>query len=591
MRGPDGGKMGLAQLSPATSVAIALGIGGVLRVWGLDYGLPCIYCRPDESTLVHKALAIAGGEPNPHFFNYPSLQLYLLALVYGGYYAAGWLAGWFSHPSDLARAFFLDPSRLFLLARLVTAAAGTVSIAVTYCIGRRLSGRATGILSAWLLALAYLHIRESHFATVDVPALLWSLVSLSFAMRYIDRGERTDIVFCGLFLGLGASTKYSAALFAGAALAAVWLGTTRSHGSARSHRMALLVAVAGIAFAAGTPFSILDPASFWRDLSFEGMHYGVGHGETELQAGSGWAYYLTFVLRHGLGPPLLGLGLLGTVLMAFRRTRADLVLLSAMGVYFLVLGAGRTGFVRYAVPLVPLLCVAGGQLGAAAWQRSRVLGIVLISAAVLPSAKRAVALDQLLGRTDTRVLAGEWLARTVPSGETIAMLGSDFGFPYVRRSRQWLEDAFAEARGSGAPAGRLEAMLAMPDYPPQPAYFVVQVNPQAARHGTRVWRDIAPSRLRAAGIEWVVTHTHPLSYSRVSPALRQQLALRAERMQSFDPLEDVSGAVYDSFDAFYVPFAGMEAVTAPGPRIDVYKVSHHSAESTGGRTDSGEPLR
>ncbi|MDB4698654.1 hypothetical protein OAF45_00760, partial [Candidatus Latescibacteria bacterium] len=69
-------------------LAAILLVGLALRVWGLAFGLPNISCRPDESTLVHRALAIGAGDPNPHFFNYPSLHFYLLAAVYGAYYIA-----------------------------------------------------------------------------------------------------------------------------------------------------------------------------------------------------------------------------------------------------------------------------------------------------------------------------------------------------------------------------------------------------------------------------------------------------------------------------------------------------------------------
>ena len=71
-------------------LGLILAVGLALRLWGLSFGLPNVHCRPDESTLVNKALSIAAGELNPHFFNYPSLHLYSLALLYGIFFAFGW---------------------------------------------------------------------------------------------------------------------------------------------------------------------------------------------------------------------------------------------------------------------------------------------------------------------------------------------------------------------------------------------------------------------------------------------------------------------------------------------------------------------
>ena len=48
------------------------------RIWAIDFCLPGAVCRPDEQTNAGIALSIAAGDPNPHFFNYPSLYFYAL---------------------------------------------------------------------------------------------------------------------------------------------------------------------------------------------------------------------------------------------------------------------------------------------------------------------------------------------------------------------------------------------------------------------------------------------------------------------------------------------------------------------------------
>src|SRR5215218_5060886 len=50
----------------------ALGV----RVWGVTAHLPFVH-HPDEPTNLRVIGTIVGGDPNPHFFNYPSLFLYL----------------------------------------------------------------------------------------------------------------------------------------------------------------------------------------------------------------------------------------------------------------------------------------------------------------------------------------------------------------------------------------------------------------------------------------------------------------------------------------------------------------------------------
>ena len=167
---------------------LLLGLG--LRLWGLSFGLPNTLCRPDESTLVHRALAIGAGDPNPHFFNYPSLHFYLLTGLYGAYYIAGNFAG----AAAFENQFLTDPAPFYLLGRVTGALLGVASVWLLYGIGCRLGGRAAGMASALFLACSFLHVRDSHFLTVDVPATFWLLASLLFVARHSAGKEIRDLL-------------------------------------------------------------------------------------------------------------------------------------------------------------------------------------------------------------------------------------------------------------------------------------------------------------------------------------------------------------------------------------------------------------
>lgn len=53
-----------------------------MRFTGFLYGLPD-YPDPDEPVVISKAVNIFKGDLNPHFFNYPSLFLYINAIIVG----------------------------------------------------------------------------------------------------------------------------------------------------------------------------------------------------------------------------------------------------------------------------------------------------------------------------------------------------------------------------------------------------------------------------------------------------------------------------------------------------------------------------
>jgi hypothetical protein len=564
---------GAADRRPCVWLGAILAAGLVLRVWGLDFGLPNAHCRPDESTLVNKAAAIAAGELNPHFFNYPSFHFYLLALLYGLYFAGGWAAGAFSDAADFQRLFFLDPSPFYLIGRGCSVVLGTGSIGLTYLIGRRLDGRRAGLLAALFLGLAFLHVRDSHFLTVDVPATFYMLLGWVFILRFAaaSGSGRRELLLGAACFGLAASTKYNLGLFGAAALAAPWLPGRRRGPLPWKETLGALGVMLAV-FLAGSPYALLDSGAFWRDLSYERLHFAVGHGGQDL--GRGWSRHLAFTLPRGLGWPLMLTGLAGCLRLARRRRPADLALLGGLLLYYGVAGSGKGVFMRYMLPLVPLLCAAaGGVLDAVDRGRGRWWVFALALLLVAPTARAAWQHDGLLAREDTRLTAARWIEDQLPDGTRIAMCGSDFGYPQVHPTRDWLQRELEDARAAGASGRRLESMLRQEGYPPPPRYDVVELKPDNPLNRRAVRTGCDLDCLRAEGIEWVVTQEHPLAYSRLDPGFRLRLEREAVEVRCFDPFRrGTARPEYDPADAYYVPLSGFGGVERPGPLLRIYRL-------------------
>ncbi len=558
--------------TPSLWLALIVAVGLTLRLWGLSFGLPQLYCRPDETTLVNKALSIAAGDPNPHFFNYPSLHLYSLAVVYGGFFALGWLSGHFAGIEAFQRFFFTDPSAFILIGRAGSAVLGTVSIGLVYSIGRRLGGVPTGLYSALFLSVAFLHVRDSHFLTVDVPATAYMLAGYVLLLRHLERRRAVDLYAGALFFGLAASTKYNVGLLAISAL--VTAIATAGDRRMRWTRLTTVIGITGMAFLAGTPYALLDFSSFWRDLSYERLHFAVGHGDPVIDLGRGWSYHLRFTLPHGLGWPLLATAWAGIGVMAWRRRAVDLVLLSGLLLYYVVAGSGRGVFMRYMLPLVPLLCAAAGLVCALVQRRwGRPWALLLAGLLVVPTASTVWQFNHLLSRPDTRLLAARWIAAEIPDGSPLALHGSAFGHPQVRRSREWMQVELEDIRAAGLDGRRLAAMLSLEDFPPPPSYFPIELRSTDALPRRTVWRSYDLERLRAAGVDWIVTHRHPLTGLPAADDFIRQLEQQATLVQHFDPFKDGwQGLSYDRLDFFYVPVAGFAGLHRTGPEIRLYRL-------------------
>src|SRR3954463_11718523 len=120
------------------AAAGALACGMVLAAWlrmrGLSFGLPAIY-NPDEIAIMSRALAFAKGDLNPHNFLYPSLYFYALFAWEGLTAAVAVAVRAIPAFGAFQRELFLDPTRVFVAGRLLTALLGTATVAATTRLG------------------------------------------------------------------------------------------------------------------------------------------------------------------------------------------------------------------------------------------------------------------------------------------------------------------------------------------------------------------------------------------------------------------------------------------------------------------------
>src|SRR4051812_27292081 len=113
----------LAGRRAAVVLAVICALGLALRLIGAAYGLPAIY-NQDEVAIMNRAMALS-QDLNPHNFLYPTLYFYTLFAWETLFFAAGRVFGLFPSLAAFQREFFVDPSRIYLAGRILTALLGT----------------------------------------------------------------------------------------------------------------------------------------------------------------------------------------------------------------------------------------------------------------------------------------------------------------------------------------------------------------------------------------------------------------------------------------------------------------------------------
>jgi len=313
---------------------------------------------------------VHGGGLDPHWFDYPTLLMYLLAPF----------QAWQEAPS-------------YLTARLVVLVLALGAIAAAWWLGLRAYGMTAAAVAAAVVAVETTEVAYSRMAVTDVPLTLG--VAATLALLVSGRIE-----LGGLGAGLATSIKYPGVLLLVPLLVA---------GYRQPRRLAIGAVLAAVAFCATSPFFVAHFGSAVSDA------YRV-----QRLAHQGWLGFehdhvapIAFIVRlwHGLGPALLACAL-GLVVALAQRRRTDLILASFAIVYFIDISTFGAHFDRYVLPLlVPLGALAG---------RLRTLAPVTLLLLVVPLTW-AVRDARKLTKTDTRVVAHRWVERHLPHGARIAV--------------------------------------------------------------------------------------------------------------------------------------------------------------------------
>ena len=150
-----------------------------------------------ERTARHKKLLLkhaAWKSPNPEFFAYGSLPIYLLKVVYDG-----------------AKMFISPNANLFFVGRILSAFWGSLTLILLYWFGKRFFSDRVALLGMTFLAFTVLHIQLCHFLTVDVMLTFFVLLALYCLVSLVE--SQTPLryyVLSGITIGLALATKISA---------------------------------------------------------------------------------------------------------------------------------------------------------------------------------------------------------------------------------------------------------------------------------------------------------------------------------------------------------------------------------------------
>lgn len=548
---------------------LILGLAFVLRAWGAWFGP----YHPDEPLVINQALSFGAGNPFSfiHYY-YPPVFQYILFFAYAVFYVMGWVLGFFRNFDNFLFLVVIKQFPFYLIGRLIVALMGAATVLPVYLIVKKLRSEKAALLAALFMSCTFLHVRNSHYCTVDIPMTFMVALSYLYILKIVEDDRIINYILAGAISGVAIATKYNAGILIPCIVVA---GLT--HFTSREDVvMSIKKIVAGLISAAAVFFifcsySIWDHSNFMKDL-----HILCATGTTKNVPL--W-YRFKVDLYYGLGLPLEILGVLGFGYLAFRYKKMGIVLAAFPFFYFLSLAKIGQWFSRYSLPVTPFFAISAGIFlydmltdKTSKFKFKKQIIYLCVIMVVASPLIRSVYADYLLSKPDIRDLAEDWVHKNIRQGSKIAIDNPQHS-PHLFPTMGQLKEKtgyLADVKGKHLRKKRIEMMMNLKNYPDEnyELYYLGTLLAEFSLHTPAVPHD--RKSIFDNDIEYIIASDLNIErYGDFYDSLKSDLIL----LKDFSPFREKDKAHYSSHPYSYMPIDDtLFDLSNNGIGIKIYKV-------------------
>ena len=450
-----------------------------LNIYGIGHDMPYCY-EHDELNFVVTALSFGKGSLDPGSFIHGSFLYYFLFLEYVAFFFIKLLLGSIKSSHDFLVYYIVNPASFFLIGRISTAFFSTISVYLTYLIGKRMGGnRFSGILASLFLGTSLLYINMSHLIKEDIFYVFFLL--LSFLCVLIAAKKDKFFYLSGFLIGFAVSVKYLSAL----GLVFIFFGFITSGKSLKDIIKGLIIAgcFVVIGFTVGQPYGLIHIRVFLEAVfGLKGHIFDKPIGDKALNAS--WYMYLVYLKRS------FNIYILTAFIFSFlnifnkNKVKANILLLPYILMYFFFISRAAHTQPSYLMGILPFICVytaifISDFIAVVTRKRQSVFISILAGfLLVAPSLMNSLRYDFLLTKPDTRAVSKKWIEENIPEDSTI-LIESAFPreivhAPPILENRHCLEDELKAIKQNGG-SGILWGMrIKQSENTSLPRYYVLK---------------------------------------------------------------------------------------------------------------------
>ncbi|MCK9614375.1 MAG: glycosyltransferase family 39 protein [Candidatus Omnitrophica bacterium] len=551
-----------------------IGLGFLLRVWGINFGLP-YQSHQDEPIIVNHALAYGSGDFNPHFFIIPPLTSYILFFFYGVYFVILKIFGVVANTEVFAISFFRNPTPFYVIGRIVIGVVPSIcNVYLTYRLARIFFSEKVALCAASIMAISFINTVNAHYIYTDNLLVFWVLLAYIKMASLIKQANRKNYAMSAIFIALAAATKYNAILLLVPFLYThFYVSKKNIAGKLFNLNLAMASGVIIATFLLANPFAFLD----WKFFLYS-VTTRIRHGYI------GWGHHLTYSLFEGIGGFMTLLAIAGLCLMLIRKYKIALFLVLFPFCFYIHLAYASQPFSRYVLVLIPFLAIGLGYIlfdFFSKWPRPKLLQTLcfIISVIVmLPTVIKSIKADMLFASEDTRLSAAHWIEQHIPVSSRILFDNTSF-MPQLSQTTKQLQEkqTIIDKQPELKMLKNKKLDFQIKAFKGNKTYEIYYLGDEAKGAGQflNLWPIITgdAENLEKYKIEYIVFNN--MTGSDKAKALHKVIYSRHKPVAIFNPYKDSQfRSSYDMVDETCLPVKDKELFsrTKSGPYIIIYKI-------------------
>lgn len=422
-------------------------LAAALRLIGLYPGYHANHA--DEVNIYSSAVTmIKEGNFAPYRYEYPPLPDYINLVVYRTIFIPiGWYRFYISNLSkilDGTMSINPDPLQynqwfqLYILGdreinvlfwtRTVTAIFGIGIVILIYKITKSLYGFKAALIAAFLVAINYRQVLNSHFGLPDIYNAFFLCLSLYFALKLWKNPNYKNYIVAGIASGISFSIKYQ--FFACFPILFVHLYFVLEEKSLKSKVIKLFdpaflsaAIVNLVVFLFFNPYLFINFELAKDQLTYLALKYRVGKNFLD-------TYPIWYLYNYGIGRLTSVFVLLGIPFLFFKRIKKGLLIFSIVLPFFYttVYATGGGFYVRNFVTITPFLLIAPAVLiSFLLSNKKHFIRYITISAAVVilcflfveNFSKDIVVISNYTKPWNDQVIK-DWIINNIPKGSRVS---------------------------------------------------------------------------------------------------------------------------------------------------------------------------